>query len=210
MLVHEVFESLLAFAAKGELRTCMAQARRAYEGHTGEILPADDTFERRIAAFLEWYVLEWKLDDGEPPIVHYLRSRDADATLAERGALHAWRASRLSLFELRRPGTEEAVVDDLLTGGRHRVRPADPLLGCAAGALVVARLIEGAPGETGLTGGTLYLPSAARKQVRAAAKTLRKAGATPKGELELLLRLAFFSNRCERYRHVDPRTLWTL
>lgn len=208
MMLHEVFDSLLTFAAAGERQQQMAEARRAYERQTGEILPQDASFERRIAAFLEWYVLDWRPPGGDPPILDYLRGREGTIVEQERDALQAWRASRLSLLELRKPGTEEAVVDDLLTGGRHRVRPAFVLLGCEAGALVVARLVAGQANGTGLTEGTLYLPNGARKPVRAAAKALRKAGAPPKAQLELLLRLTAFITRCERYRHVDPRTLW--
>lgn len=208
MMVHEVFESLLSFAAAKERQGQMAEARRAYERQTGEILPQEASFERRIAAFLEWYVLDWRPAAGDPPIVDYLRGHEGELAAGEREALQAWRASRLSLLELRRPGTEEAVVDDLLTGGRHRVGPAFVLLGCEAGALVVARVVAGPADRTALTEGTLYLPAAARKPVRAAAKALRKAAAPPNEQLDLLLRLIAFSNRCERYRHVDPRTLW--
>lgn len=207
-MVHEVFEGLVAFAAEGARANHMARARATYERDTGKILAQDASFERRIAAFLEWYVLDWAPSDGEAAIVDYLHARDATLTANERTALQAWRASRLSLLELRRLSAGEATVDDLLTGGRHLVRPAHQLLGCDPGALVVARLLEVGAQASTLTDGVLHLPSAARKQVRAAAKALRKAGATPKEQLALLMRLAFFSDRCERYRHVDPRTLW--
>ena len=55
---HPAYEQMVQFASQGELEQELVLAREQYVSRTGDMLASDPSYERRIASFLEWYVLD--------------------------------------------------------------------------------------------------------------------------------------------------------
>lgn len=204
-MVQDLLDELSTFAAEGVWAPALAGARPTYEARTGQIVPGEPSFERRIAAFLEWFVLD---ANGTRLLDAFAEARGDGLSPAQLAALAALRLAPLRLLELRKFGRDGAAyLTDLVDGGAHVVARPHVLLGCAPKSVVLARLVPLA-GETVLTDGITYVPTAARKQARAAGKALRRHAADARALQVGLSRLAFVTHRCERYRHVDPKVIF--
>jgi hypothetical protein len=107
-----------------------------------------ELFEGRMAAFLEWYVLERPATGlgGKSPIAHALDAA-AKAPTAERRTLAHLASSHRSLFQLAASADRVLEIDDLIGGARFSVLERRNTAGVAPGDVFEARLIWDAEGE---------------------------------------------------------------
>lgn len=205
---HPYYEKAAVFASEGPLAAELARARQEFEKRTGELFESDSNFEHRIAAFLEWYVLDRPLSDSpsEAPIHRYVQAHAENLDVAERTTLLTLTQTHLSLLEYRRVKGESLVLLDLLTNAKHEVFERRRPAGLAPGDILEARLVE--MGEQWRLSETVgVVPRAARRHILRGAKRFRRE--TPDApRIGFVHRVAFLANRCERYRHVDPREIF--
>ena len=204
-----LYDEIVRFASTGDLAPELTRAREEYVQRTGQLLETDTDFERRIAAFLEWYVLDRLLaPSGLTPAQLYLDAGGADADDVTRQQLAQLGHTTLSLFEFRRVRGDHLAVDDLLTGERHQVFERRRLAGLESGDILEARLVA-SDGQLALTETWAVHPRRARDSILKAAKRWRKdhkgsVGDDGQGRIEFVHRVAYLANRSQRYRHVDP------
>jgi hypothetical protein len=163
--IQALVERLASVFAEGENKVEALRAREEYFEHTGKVYDDDgDLFESRMAAFLEWYIIERKFRGGPPPASCVVASPVGQFSADERRAAVHLATSHRSLFELSSTTGERLEVDDLIGGARFSVNERRNTIGFEPGALFEARLLW--DGQTVVFGKTfLFHPPDARERV---------------------------------------------
>lgn len=124
---HGLVDVLVARFGEGTIGGAeIAAARDEFSAGSGRVFDDDgDVFERRMAAFHEWFVIERPYAGGDPPVVRELRrcSEDSgDDAKATSRALSVLAASHRGLFGVIDVSEREILLEDLIGGARFRVR----------------------------------------------------------------------------------------
>lgn len=174
----------------------------------GEGSALTPTPARRLLHWLLWHASKIK-PQKEAPEPWYPNSVEESAHW--RADLAGLASSRVSIFEFRRAKNQSWQVLDLLSGTTHNLFERRRAIGIQAGDLFEARLwMRGT--QTMLLPNTVCLhPPAAYKAIRSACKKFAALG--PQAyrsalRLNLVHRVAFLTNRCTRYRHLDPAAIF--
>src|SRR4051812_4649476 len=118
-MFHGLYEQVVRFASEAPLAAEVIQARAEYVHRTGELFESDPAYERRIAAFLEWYALDRPIASagGKRPVDLYVEKLEADrkqvageGTDEELGRVRGLASSRPSLFEFKRAKDEHLIL----------------------------------------------------------------------------------------------------
>ena len=144
--VHRQLERLAERYSAGEHKIEAMRAREEYFERAGKVFDDDaELFEGRMAAFLEWYVLERPFRGGAAPAVCSL---DDDRSLSDedRRTLALVAASHRSLFELHEVDDRVMELEDVLGGARFSVVERRNTVGFNRGDLFEARLISDGAG----------------------------------------------------------------
>jgi hypothetical protein len=203
-MYQPLYEDVVRFASEGVLAAELQRAKAEYVEATGELFETDATFERRIAAFLEWYALDRKLST-EPLTPVELYTKTATVSDEDRPRLQGLAQTTLSLFEFRRALREQLNVTNLLTGERIQVFERRKPAGLEAGDILEARLVP-YDGKVLFADAYYAHPREARKFIVKAAKRFRKSESPDR--IGFVHRVAYFSNRCERYKHLSPKQIF--
>src|SRR5215831_624897 len=164
-MIHRLLDRLAERYSEREHKLEAMRAREEYFDRAGKVFDDDaELFEGRMAAFLEWYVLERPLAGiGLTPIACAIEE-GGGLPADERRALAALATSHHSVFELFETAGETLDIEDLIGGGRFAVRERRKPLGMAAGDVFEARLVW--EGDTLIFGRTfLFHPPDAREVV---------------------------------------------
>jgi hypothetical protein len=163
-LVHALIDRLALTYGQEPHQAEIAQARETYFTQAGKVFEDDgDLFERRVAAFLEWYLCERPLGDGAPPVIQALEA-GGSFSADERRALAWIAASHRSLFDLADVSGGRILLEDVISGARFSVRERRSTVGFEVGDLLEARLCwDGA--EVVFAKTFLFHPRDAREQV---------------------------------------------
>ncbi len=206
-MFQALYEEVVRFGSEGELGEELKRARAEYVTRTGELFESDASFERRIAAFLEWYALDRPIaaTPDETPLQRFLKVRGPAMSPDDQRRVGDMQKTVLSLFEFRRARTDHMVLVDLLTHEKISVYERRKPAGLASGDILEARVV---PYDGKLLFSDAYCvhPREVRKAILKAAKRFKKAKVGSR--LDLVHRVAYFTNRCERYRHVDPKQIF--
>lgn len=210
-MFHGLYDEMIQFASEGELSEELPRAKEEFIARTGELFESDPSFERRIASFLEWYVFDRPLgDSGEAemtPARLFVQARRETASETELRRMEDLAGSVLSLYEYRKAKGSRLHVLDLLTQQKLTVFERRKPAGLESGDILEARLI---PQDDDLYFSEIWsvVPRSARRLILKRAKAFRKSGAGFDERIALIHRVAFLTNRCERYKHVDPREIF--
>lgn len=168
--LHAAIDLLAARYGEGAYRAEVASAKDQFFERAGKVFDDDgELFESRLAAFLEWYVLERPLDGaGRPPVLDLLADAtqdDAPSELAEaRLTLAALATSHRSLFDVAAVDGNVVELEDLVRGARFRVLERRSTVGFEVADVLEARLIW--DGEQVVFGKTfLFHPQDAREEI---------------------------------------------
>ena len=200
-LVHLLLDELAqGFAARH--RDEAARAKDEYFDRAGKVFEDDgELFEARMASFLEWCVLERRLADGRPPVLHALAVERDDARQL---ALSSLACSHRSLFDVAHVEGSALELEDVIGGGRFRVLERRSTVGFEIGDIVEARLVWAGQGV--VFGKTfLFHPRDAREQVLAHVDASIERKAPPDDVMFLLSRLHL---RWRRLGHVPAAKIY--
>lgn len=133
-MIHQLIDRLAERYGEGENKLEAMRAREEYFNRAGKVFDDDaELFEGRMAAFLEWYVLDRPFAGGEvPPVVQAL---ETDKTLSadERRVMAALASTHRSLFQLYSETDRVLDIEDVIGGARFRVRERRSTVGIAPG-----------------------------------------------------------------------------
>jgi len=208
-MFHDTYEQMTHFASVGEFEPELKRAREEFEARTGEMFETDPSFERRIAAFLEWYVFDRFLSfaPNKTPAMLYVEAQAPNLTTPEVSELRALTRTTLSLFEFKRVKNEHLVVIDLLDGSKLNVLERRKPAGLESGDILEARLIPHGD-DLRFSESFTFHPRNGHKAIRKASKIFRKC-VVPPSRVDFVHRVAYFTNRSERYKHVDPEQIFS-
>jgi hypothetical protein len=205
-LVYGLVERLVARYGGDPHGAEVATAREEFFAQAGPIFEDDgELFEMRLAAFLEWYVLERPFG-GQPasPALAWLEREGASMAPAERLALAHLVASHRSLFEVETVQAGELCVQDLFGGARFSVAERRSTVGFQAGDILEGRVVASAQGV--LFGKSfLFHPRDARDQVLALLKAGVEAGTSRDA---LVFQLSRLHLRWHRQRHIGAARVY--
>ena len=203
MTTYDVLERAIASAVEDQPSLMVARAE--WERLAGIVHSDEALYEERAAAFLEWFLIDYRADDPDRPtaIDRQIARQIGAADGTERVALSALAASQCSVFQVRELFPDGLLLDDLWGGGLFRVRERRHLAGLAPGELFEARLVAdfASPPDLVFARTFCFHPREAEEGVRKQIEAARRAGERREQLLFCLLRLRV---RCERYRHVAP------
>ena len=204
-MIHHLLDRLTERYSEREHKLEAMRAREEYFDRTGKVFDDDaELFEGRMAAFLEWYVLDRPMaGTGLTPAACAIEE-GAAVPADERRALAALATSHHSLFELFATHDQLLDVEDLIGGGRFTVQERRKPLGMTVGDLFEARLVW--DGETVVFGRTfLFHPPDAREVVL---EWVQKSVAGGVGRGEILFHLARQHIRWHRHGHVGAAKVY--
>jgi hypothetical protein len=205
-LVYGLVERLIARYGAEPHRVEAAAAREEYFAQAGRMFEDDgELFETRLAAFLEWYVLDRPFaGQSASPALCWLQSEWSALHTAERQALAHLVASHHSLFEVETVQTGEVGVRDLIGGARFSVSERRSTIGFQVRDILEGRVVASPQGI--LFGKTfLFHPRDAHDQVLALLAAGRAGGATREA---LVFQLARLHLRWHRQRHIGAARVY--
>lgn len=205
--LQEIYDELVQFSSMGPRKEALTSARALFIARTGDLFESDDGFERRICAFLEWYTLDCIQPDGQTLLSAYVSSQSAAWQVQQQKDVLCWQHAVASLFTVVKMRADGCVLDDLLLSQKHTITGGPQLVGLAPKDIIIARVV-GQNAEARITEGVSYFPQAANRMLSRVAKAYRKGQVPGVSRLDLLHRLIYLTNRCERYRHVDPKRIF--
>lgn len=199
----------MRFASQGILDAELRKAKAEYVDLTGELFESDPSFERRLASFLEWYTLDRGLsfEPNKKPVHLYLEQLAQEQGPETVAPCKDLAQTTLSLFEFKKAKGGFLHVIDLLTGEKLRITERRKVVGLDSGDIFEGRMI---PYQDGVIFSDTFAfhPREASATLLKFTKQYRKQEIYPQGRIELVHRVAFFANRCERYKHVNPRQIF--
>jgi len=203
-VIHQLIDRLVEQYSEGEHKLEAMRAREEYFERAGKVYDDDaELFDGRMAAFLEWYVLDRPFKGGPPPAVQALTAAPAPLLDEARGIAQL-AASHRSLFELDALDNHELAVEDVIGGARFAVTERRKTDAMSPGDLFEGRLIW--DGERVIFGRTfLFHPPDARE---AALAWVDAAAARGTGRDEILFQLARNHIRWHRQGHTGAAKIY--
>ncbi|MBC7793174.1 MAG: hypothetical protein H7Z43_05675 [Clostridia bacterium] len=211
-MFHGLYEQVVHFASEGALDAEIKRAKVEFIERTGDIFESDETFERRIGGFLEWYTLDRLTTSGGRPVDLFVAQRQGEnVDPQELERLSGLLRTHLSLFEFRKAKNEQLMLIDLLNpdkkGAKVEVYERRKPAGLEAGDILEARLVP-YEGKLMLSEAVMVLPREGRKVISTVAKTYRTSRTASMPRVSFVHRIAYFANRCERYKHVSAARIF--
>jgi hypothetical protein len=204
VIIYDALERATAAAAADQ--PALMAARAAWERLAGVVHDDEPLFEERAAAFLEWFMVDYRGDSGtlRPPI-DALIARAPDER--ERAALAAIASSHRSLYLVAETQPDGVLLEDLWGGATFRVHERRRLAGLGPRELFDARLVADIDDPPALLFARTFCfhPREALAPAREQVARARRAGEPCE---TLLFRLLRMRVRCERYRHVSPARVY--
>ncbi len=143
-MVYALLDRLTERYSENEYRLEAMRARDEFFDRAGRVFDDDaELFEGRMAAFLEWYLLERPSAGagGKVPIVHAVEA-SAGRPPDERRQLAALATTHRSLFQLSSSSPDRVLeLEDLIGGAQFSVLERRNTAGVAPGDVFEARLI---------------------------------------------------------------------
>ena len=207
---HEAYDRMVKFASEGELEEEIIKARSEYVQRTGDLFESDPSYERRLGSFLEWYVLDRPLSFAahRTPAKMYIDDALNELTTQEVTELRALTKTVLSLFQYKGVRGEKMKVVDLLSNKKVEVYERRKPSGLESGDILEARLVPN--GDQMMLSEVIgFHPREVRKTILKVAKRFRKIKDNGTSRVDLVHKVAYFSNRCERYSHVSPTEIFS-
>jgi hypothetical protein len=202
--VHRQIERLAERYSAGENQIEAMRAREEYFERAGKVFDDDaELFEGRMAAFLEWYVLERPFRGGPPPVVRILEEEGALGD-EDRRTVSLVAASHRSLFELHEIDDRTLALEDVLGGARFTVVERRNTIGFGRGDLFEARVISN--GAAVIFGKTfIFHPADAREVALDWVEAALEKGTVRE---EILFYLARRHIRWHRYGHIGAAKIY--
>ncbi len=200
------FEKLFsAITEDDRYRGEMAAAKSEFERVAGQIMETDNSYDARINAFHNWYILDRPLSSTATTPLEYFIEFNANTFSEEEGAgLRDLAANIHSLFELLKFSKGRVLMRDLMSRKKHLVEGAEQLGSLERGDLFNTRIFRHGDKEY-LTNYLLLHPYSVAKMVKSEARKVRKAKENPKA---FLFHLLFFHSRWEQFSQMDVNKIY--
>lgn len=182
-------------------RTELAEAREAFEQRTGRFREQDPWYEERVQAFLDWFVCEWKGDDGLRPVDRRLqKAEDPDA----RELWLALACSKRSLFRAAH-GKKRIALQELFGGMEFTVELPSLLTERFSHGDVFDGRLTYRNGLVEVLPGAIFHPAQVRNEVTELARRAHSEQQPRHKVLDALLRMR---SRVDHHPRIRPQSIY--
>ncbi len=201
-VVHDHLDKVLNLYTKGEFFTDLKSAKEKYFSITGKLDEDKEEFESRMNCFNDWYIFQYRHDDGSKVIEEYIRSNQLDEELSQ-----AMLNVNHSLFEFNKMSfRKQIVLKDILHDEKIVLAKNHPNISLMEGDVFTGRVIK-YNGEYYLLRGICTLPRGVTSILKKQSKKVRKANSFEE-ELNFLLQLESLKTKAMHYSHIDPAKIF--
>lgn len=200
------FDTLLHYIAEHErFNAELGAAKQEFQHMAGAILESDREYIARINSFHNWYILDRPMTStGMTPLRYFLEFNANSYSQEELVGYRELEQNLHSVFELLKRSRGQTWVRDLLTSKKYGVEGAEDFNHIDAGTIFNSRLFTHS-GKVYFSNYMVPHPHDVAKEIKRAAKRVRKAKTDPKA---FLFRLVFFHSRFSQYRQFEARNIY--
>ncbi len=201
-IVHDHLDKVLSLYTKGAFFSDLKEAKDKYFSLTGKLDEDKEEFESRMHCFNDWYIFQYRHEDGSKVIEDYIRTNALDEELSQ-----ALLNVNHSLFEFSKISfRKQVVLKDILHDEKITLVKNHPVISLMEGDVFTGRLIK-YKGENYLLRGVCILPQGVKSILKKQSKKVRKLNSFQE-ELGYLLQLESLKTKATHYSHIDPAKIF--
>lgn len=201
----QLLEELYKFSSDPRFEKKAREAHDEFEGRAGTIYEDDESYENRMTAFLEWFILEKSAADGGKRVIDVYRDERARGSEMELQLLDSLDECVHDIYNVRSVKKPYVKVDSMVSNKTYWIEDGERAETLRKGDLFEGRIIKF--GKTWLMTNTLLNhPSKVLKFVKAEGKAIRRNGGN--GLKDFIFRLTTMRTRWERSRRIDAAEIY--
>jgi len=201
-IVHEHLDKVLSLYTQGSHFEDLKSAKEKYFSITGKLDEDKDEFESRMNCFNDWYIFDYRHNDGSKVIEDYIRTGELDVELSQ-SLLNV----NHSLFEFSKINfRKQIVLNDILHDEKKVLVKSHPTISLMEGDVFTGRVIK-YKGDYYLLRGVCILPQGVKSILKKQSKKIRKLNSFEE-ELQFLLKLECLKTKAMHYSHIDPSKIF--
>lgn len=201
-IVHEHLDKVLSLYTQGDYFNDLKEAKDKYFSLTGKLDEDKDEFESRMNSFNDWYIFQYRQQDGSKVIEEYIRNNKLDEEVSQ-----ALLNVNHSLFEFTKTSfRKQIVLKDILHDEKIVLKKDHPTISLMEGDVFTGRVIK-YKGEYYLLKGVCILPQGVKSILKKQSKKVRKLNSFS-DELNFLLHLESLKTKAMHYSHIDPAKIF--
>jgi hypothetical protein len=200
--VHEHLDTVLSLYTQGAHFDELKAAKEKYFSITGKLDEDKDEFESRMNCFNDWYIFQYRDENGSKVIEDYIRTNQLDVELSQ-----ALLNVNHSLFDFSKINfRKQIVLHDILHDEKIVLMKNHPTISLMEGDVFTGRVIK-FKGEHYLLRGICTLPQGVKSILKKQSKKVRKLNSFEE-ELNFLLQLECLKTKAMHYSHIDPTKIF--
>ena len=201
-IVYEHLDKVLNLYTQGQHFDDLKAAKEKYFSITGKLDEDKDEFESRMNCFNDWYIFQYRHEDGSKVIEDYIRTNQLDVEISQ-----ALLNVNHSLFEFSKVNfRKQIVLNDILHDEKIVLMKNHPNISLMEGDVFTGRVIK-FKGDNYLLRGVCILPQGVKSILKTQSKTVRKLNSFEE-ELNFLLQLECLKTKAMHYSHIDPSKIF--
>lgn len=201
-IIERHIEKIMEHYTSGEHYDLLKQAKDFYIENTGKIDDETDEYESRMSSFNDWFIFNFRRDDGRRIIDDYISDFKIDDELAK-----SFHNTNYSLFHFTKLNLKKQIVlKDVLHNEKFVINKDQKNIGLVADDIFVGRVISYNK-ENYVLRGMCILPSAILSKLKKESKKIRKLNSDTEEEL-FLLRLEQLKTKSLQYSHIDVNQIF--
>lgn len=196
-LIERHIEKIMEHYTTGDNYNLLKEAKDYYIDATGRIDDETDEYESRMSSFNDWFIFNFRREDGRRIIDDYISEFKIDDELAK-----SFHNVSYSLFSFVKYNFKKQVVlKDILHDEKYVVQKDQSNIGLVPDDLFVGRVIS-YNGENFVLRGMCTLPSTLLSKLKKESKKIRKLNSQVEEE-SFLLKLEQLKTKSLQYSHID-------
>ena len=203
-LIGKLLDEVIDRYASGRHVAEVVAAREAWLEQAGRVYDDEPSYDARMAAFHEWFVLHRPDAGGAVPAERFLGEEGKRLGPAAAACLRALCRAQWSLFEVVDAADATLALCDRWGGGSYEVTLERDLPGLERGDLFEARVV-GVDASVRFTRAFLFHVREAAEAIGRHIQVARRRGDAKE---TVLFRLAAVRLRCDRYHNIAPLKIY--
>lgn len=201
-VVHQHLDQVLNLYTTGNFFEDLKNAKDKYFSLTGKLDEDKEEFESRMNCFNDWYIFQYRHNDGSKVIEDYIRNNQLDEELSQ-----ALLNVNHSLYEFSKISfRKQVILKDILHDENIALVKGHPTISLMVGDVFTGRVIK-YKGENYLLRGLCTLPQGVKSILKKQSKKIRKSNSFEE-ELSFLLQLEALKTKAMHYSHIDPTKIF--
>jgi hypothetical protein len=201
-IVHDHLDKVLGLYTLGTHFEDLKSAKDKYFSITGKLDEDKEEFESRMNCFNDWYIFQFRHNDGSKVIEDYIRTNHLEVELSQ-----ALLNVNHSLFEYSKVNfRKQIVLHDILHDEKIVLVKSHPTISLMEGDVFTGRVIK-FQGAYYLLRGVCILPQGVKSILKKQSKKVRKLNSFEE-ELNFLLQLESLKTKATHYSHIDPSKIF--